>query len=78
MSDWTPTTEQVRGDYATRLAPHINAPHLEEARREAFDRWIERVKAEAWDEGHHAGQHNEHEYRPERAMTNPYRQEQDA
>ena len=29
----------------------------------------------AWDEGHHAGQHNEHEYRPERAMTNPYRQE---
>ena len=29
----------------------------------------------AWDEGHHAGQHNEHEYRQGRAMTNPYRQE---
>ena len=40
-----------------------------------FDRWLDRVRAEAWGEGHHAGQHNEHEYRPERAMTNPYRQE---
>ena len=33
--------------------------------------------AEAWDEGHRAGQHNEHEYRQGRAMTNPYRQETD-
>ena len=29
------------------------------------------VQAEAWDEGKHAGQHNEHEYRQGRAMTNP-------
>ena len=43
MSDYT--TEQVREDYATRMAPH-----LDEARREAFDRWLEQVKAEAWDE----------------------------
>ena len=33
---------------------------------------------EAWEEGHHAGQHNEHEHRPRRAMTNPYRQETQA
>lgn len=70
MSEYTPTTEQVREDYATRMAPH-----LDEARREAFDRWLKQMKAEAWDEGHHAGQHNEHEHRQRRAMTNPYRQE---
>ena len=40
MSDYT--TEQIREDYATRMAPH-----LDEARREAFDRWLEQVKAEA-------------------------------
>ena len=45
MSDWTPTTEQVREDFATRMAPH-----LDESRREMFDRWLERVKAEVWDE----------------------------
>lgn len=27
----------------------------------------------AWDEGHEDGQHNEHEYRPGRQTTNPYR-----
>ena len=27
----------------------------------------------AWDEGHEDGQHNEHEYRPGRQITNPYR-----
>lgn len=29
--------------------------------------------AGAWDEGHEDGQHNEHEYRPGRQITNPYR-----
>lgn len=47
MNDWTPTTERVREEHATRMAPH-----LDKARREAFDRWLEQVKAEAWDEGY--------------------------
>ena len=34
--------------------------------------------AEAWDEGHEDGQHNEHEYRPGRQLTNPYRAGGDA
>lgn len=75
MSDWTPTTKQVREQFTREEPPRIGTV-AEKSR--AFNRWLEQVKAEAWDEGHHAGQHNEHEYRPGRAMTNPYRQESQA
>ena len=57
MSDYTPPTEQVREIYAeirhesTRLG--LN-PH-----RAEFDRWLEQVKAEAWDEGHRTPQDRE-------------------
>ena len=79
MNDWTPTTQQVRDkyrydpedDYRNPLHAGANA---ERAGRD-FDRCLDQVRADAWDEGHHAGQHNEHEYRPGRVMTNPYRQE---
>ena len=82
MSDYTPTTQQVRDGY--RFDPEEDyynplqaGANTERAGRD-FDRWLKQVKAEAWDEGHHAGQHNEHEYRPGRAMANPYRQETEA
>ena len=75
MSDYTPTTQEVRTSYGAAVTfPTMSLPE----RRRAFDRWLGQVRAEAWDEGHDAGQHNEHEYRPGRAMTNPYRQETDA
>ncbi|WP_313812380.1 hypothetical protein [Glutamicibacter sp.] len=38
----TPSTEQVRGDFATRMAPWCD-----DTRRAAFDRWLEQVRAEA-------------------------------
>ena len=42
---------------------------------EIYRELIMPVLTEAWDEGHNAGQHNELEYRPGRAMTNPYPKE---
>lgn len=48
MSDYTPTTEEVCEDFATRMAPH-----LDDKRRAGFKRWhaAEIRKAEAWLEG---------------------------
>lgn len=74
MSDYTPPTEQVREEYATRMAPH-----LDEARREAFDRWLEQVKAEAWDAGFDAGERDAFhlDTHPDHTCTpNPYRQKE--
>ena len=39
---YTPSTEQVREDFATRLAPEHD-----ETRRKGFDRWLASVKAQA-------------------------------
>ena len=71
MTDYTPTTKQVREQFTREEPPQIGTV-AEKGR--AFDRWLEQVKAEAWEEGHNAGQHNEHEYRPGRVMTNPYKE----
>ena len=82
MSDWTLTTKQVREDFATRMDHH-----LDESRREAFDRWLEQVKAEAWQEGHDAGWEDRHADAligwmasgpHESDAHNPYRQETEA
>ena len=51
--------------------------HATTGAEEMYRELIMPALTEAWDEGHHAGQHNEHEHRPGRAMTNPYRQETD-
>ena len=70
MSNHTPTTERVREEYATRMAPH-----LDHARAEAFDRWLANVKAEAWDAGFAAGVNTDmgdYEHPPE-VRANPYR-----
>lgn len=48
-----------------------------------FDRWLEQVKAEAWEEGNAAGwaeanaHHENAATYPKLTITNPYRQEQD-
>ena len=72
MNNYTPTTEQMHDVYVRADIAGYKPRKEYEAE---FDRWLDQVRAEAWDEGHNAGQHNEHEYRPRRAMTNPYRQE---
>ena len=85
MSDYRPTIDNIRRAWAWWRKPMLDKKHyfpddeaLFTVTDREFDRWLEQVKAEAWDEGHHAGQHNEHEHRPRRVMTNPYRQETQA
>lgn len=79
--EYTPTTEQVRNDFATRMAPV-----RDDARRAAFDRWLAAhdrdTAARAWDEGAKAawessGEGWNGEYPPgtEHDIPNPYREE---
>lgn len=46
MSDYTPTVEAFRGVYGQMCASWCRDDALAE-----FDRFIARIKAEAWDEG---------------------------
>ena len=66
MSDYTPTTEEVRLDYAPAKTFPADA-------EEQFDRWLAEVKADAWLEG--ACSVGESEF-PSREWDegNPYRQ----
>lgn len=129
MSEYTPTTEQVRTEWIE--STHSDSPTVRLHSGAAFDRWlagvcaeaaqsgydehadtlhahmvraqadldrlrhealaaliptwllrrgsriIRHIRADAWDEGHDAGQINEHEYRPGRQMTNPYTANED-
>ena len=64
MSDYTPTTDEVRDHYASypgaRFTPET---------AERFDRWLASVKAEAWDEGWEEGVSW-----PHGKLQNPYRE----
>ena len=53
MSDYTPTTEEVRKNYWVGTAFSKNAMRTADKilEYEAFDRWLAEVKADAWDEG---------------------------
>ena len=42
---------------------------------QVFEVVLPDLLADAWDEGYRDGQHDEHEFRPGRKTTNPYRQE---
>jgi len=79
MSDYTPTTEQVRFAYIDRRDFDSQVglgerPGDEEVGRE-FDRWLASVKAEAWDEGYATAQ-TEQFLGGEGGITffNPYRE----
>ena len=51
MTDYTPTTNQVREQFTREEPPQIGTV-TEKGR--AFNRWLEQVKAEAWEEGKRA------------------------
>lgn len=40
---------------------------------DGFIDWVNDVRAAAWAEGYLDAQHDEHEYRPGRKTTNPYK-----
>ena len=79
MSDYTPPTEVIR---LAAIFPRERLGEPRTIKPEAFDRWLEQVKAEAWDEGHEAAAmripegvwHDTASPHP----TNPYRQETQA
>lgn len=48
MSEYTPTTDEVRAQWGYNYPDYDNRP-------EQFDRWLTSVKAEAWDEGFDSG-----------------------
>ena len=63
MSDYTPTTEEVRNIFSW------NHDGAEVDAKIGFDRWLAEVKAEAWQEGYAAGKPY-----PQWVSKNPYRQ----
>ena len=78
MSDYTPTTEEVREAYGeqTNFRRHASQTFTQVFEEEdgEFDRWLAEVKAQAWEEGSQAGY--------DLAMgvsnaPNPYRQEEE-
>ena len=62
MSEYTPTTADIRHGYivtSMRYTPETDDHLLAKRRREVadeFDRWLAKVKADAWDEGNDAGE----------------------
>ena len=66
---YTPTTDNVRDEYVQRFAQWGNAP------ARWFDRWLNKVKAEAWDDGYECGGMDErHDWNGwEDPFENPYR-----
>lgn len=67
MSDYTPTTENVRYGYVANSSEMRSDKKL----YEEFDRWLAEVKAQAWADGYTAGTHD---WRTESLTTpNPYR-----
>ena len=61
MSDYTPTSEDIRYSYAT-----------DKRDEPGFDRWLAEVKAQAWEEGFRDG---DRDWLPgdELLLSNPYR-----
>ena len=79
MTDYTPTTEVIR--HAVSF-PRERLGEPRPIKPEAFDRWLEQVKAEAWEEGHEAAAMRVpegvwHDTASPRT-PNPYRKEQEA
>jgi len=70
VSDYTPTTEEVRN--AVWLLKHLDTP-LAFPDEAGFDRWLAEVKAQAWEEGYTQG--NNDMYNGDFQTPNPYRQE---
>ena len=79
MSEFTPTTQQVRDGY--RYDPEdeyrdpIGAPQRSAEAGRAFDRWLDNVRAEAWEEGWRTGYADGAHYDDPRITPNPYRKD---
>lgn len=70
MSDYTPTTEEVRNQYSGLSTAHSNHAGQVYINFAEFDRWLAEVKAQAWEEGYDSGAERNYMDSP----SNPYRQ----
>ena len=74
MTDYTPTTEEVRYKYSWWTDKNLVARGLEPTDTLAeFDRWLAEVKAQAWEEGYAHGNADAFT-EARRDRDNPYRQ----
>ena len=76
MNDYTPTTNEILATYMR----YRGAWNLANGSEAQFYRWLEQVKAEAWDEGFTDGVNHDlgdWDNAPS-IINNPYRQETDA
>lgn len=83
MSDYTPSTEDVRARYHLAGVSDTTPQFLIDAGRKVcydeFDRWLRAVKAEAWNEGFDSGHYvNDEESRDCDCRHNPYTKENNA
>ena len=76
MSDYTPTTPVIRGAY---IQLHSDASwESKQPRLDEFNRWLDEVRAEAWDEGFNTGVEDSFDFiesENHECIPNPYRQE---
>jgi len=79
MSDYTPTTEEVRNFIPNDSSVWVFiAGEWQHTTREGFDRWLAEVKAQAWEEGKNSVGYEHHN--PNRCelviryYDNPYRE----
>ena len=70
MSDYTPTTEEVRNDYLCSLS----TTELWNDADGRWDRWLLEVKAQAWEEGWSTGRDVWTARDATAENMNPYRQ----
>lgn len=76
MSDYTPSTEEVRGRHNANAMLETKTWRAVDAE---FDRWLRAVKAESWDEGFDSGHYvNDDESRDCDCRNNPYTKENNA
>lgn len=77
MTDYTPTTLVVR--HAVTF-PRERLGEPRPIKPEAFDRWLDQVRADAWEAGRIDSQRNAKNdaYGTRKEITNPYRKEQDS
>jgi hypothetical protein len=91
MSDYTPTTDEVRNNMAwgvivamhmPKLAGEVEwpAPGVRDVAKAQFDAWLASERARIWDEGYDAGERDvlAHVTFDEPCIPNPYRDEVDS
>lgn len=70
MSEYIPTTEDVRLVYMANCNRHCSVDHQAE-----FDRWLQSIQAEAWDEGANAERDYWYGDITRAELRNPYEEE---